>query len=87
LFAPFLNPEELRKTFNGQDLFKNENLINDFKGLLGIDGVIKPFECVGEVRELRAAYHRRQDKASTLPFEVPESDFDYNQTYPHQDLI
>ncbi len=87
LFAPFLNPEELRKTFNGQDLFKNENLINDFKGLLGIDGVIKPFECVGEVKELRAAYHRRQDKASALPFEVPESDFDYNQTYPHQDLI
>lgn len=87
LFSPFLKPEELKAIFGGKDLFENPNLVNDFKGLLGVDGVIKPFECVGETGELQAAYAMRQPGYADLPFEVPKSDFDYEKAYPHQDLI
>ena len=87
LFSPFLPPEELKAIFNGKDLFAEPKLENDFKGLLGVGGVIKPFECVGETGELQAAYAMRQPGYSDLPFTVPTSNFDYEKVYPHQDLI
>lgn len=87
VFAPFVPAEELKSIFGGKDLFAEPELADDFKGLLGVEGAIKPFECVGEVGELRAAYHMKQPGYQDLPFIVPESDFDYNKTYPHQDLI
>lgn len=87
VFAPFLPAEELKSIFGGKDLFADPELTDDFKGLLGVEGAIKPFECVGEVGELRAAYHMKQPGYADLPFDVPVSDFDYNKTYPHQDLI
>ncbi len=87
VFAPFLPAEELKSVFDGKDLFADPELVDDFKGLLGVEGVIKPFECVGEIGELRAAYHMKQPGYADLPFDVPVSDFDYNKTYPHQDLI
>jgi len=56
-------------------------LTETFKGLLGIDGVMKPFECVGEVDELRLAYHMAWENFGTesyqLSFDVPKGDFDY----------
>mgnify|MGYP000175550546 CR=1 FL=1 len=81
LFAPFLEPQELQRIFGGQDLFKKPLLTETFKGLLGIDGVMKPFECVGETAELRLAYHMARANSSEyeLPFTVPESDFDYQK--------
>jgi UDP-N-acetyl-alpha-D-muramoyl-L-alanyl-L-glutamate epimerase len=86
LFAPFLEPAELRSIFAGQDLFEKPLLEETFKGLLGIDGVIKPFECVGEIDELRLAYHKGQEHGgyAKLPFEVPASNYDYMQTFPAQ---
>ena len=59
-------------------------LENDFKGLLGIDNVMKPFECVGEIDELRKAYHLAQNKGgyAKLDFVVPESNFDYDLEFP-----
>lgn len=87
VFAPFVPAEELKSIFGGKDLFADSGLTDDFKGLLGVEGAIKPFECVGEVGELRAAYHMKQPGYVDLPFDVPVSDFDYNKTYPHQDLI
>ena len=62
LFAPFLPARELEALFNGQDLFEKPLLQETFKGLLGIDGAMKPFECVGEVAELRLAYHMAQQR-------------------------
>lgn len=83
LFSPFVEPEELRAVFGGQDLFAVPDLHQTFKGLLGIDGIMKPFECVGEVAELRLAYHMAQRRFSgqiqPLPFDVPDSNFDYKQ--------
>lgn len=87
LFAPFLPSNELKSIFDGQDLFTKPSLEDTFKGLLGIDNVPKPFECIGEIDELRLAYHRSQKKGDyrPLPFTVPDSKFDYLQTYPAQD--
>jgi hypothetical protein len=87
LFAPFLPPEELKSLFGGQDLFEKPLLQDTFKGLLGIDGVMKPFECVGETGELRLAYHMAEKRGGygKLSFDVPESDFDYEQEYDSQE--
>lgn len=51
--APFMAPQALSQIF-GQDLLDQTELIEAFAELLGLDGV-KPFECVGEAEEARAA--------------------------------
>lgn len=86
LFAPFLDAHELQGIFNGQDLFTKHTLQDTFKGLLGIDGVMKPFECVGETEELRLAYHMAQERGGydALGFTVPASTYDYLQRFPAQ---
>ncbi|MFZ2544775.1 MAG: hypothetical protein WAW80_02265 [Candidatus Saccharimonadales bacterium] len=84
LFAPFINPNDLKSLFNGQDLFEKPLLEETFKGLLGIDGFSKPFECIGEIDELRLAYHRKLSGYGSVSFEVPESQFDYLYEYPLQ---
>lgn len=88
LFAPFVAADELTSLFNGQDLFEKSPLTETFKGLLGIDDVMKPFECVGEVDELRLAYQKAREKGgyAVLPFDAPHSSFDYMQTYPSQSI-
>ena len=58
LFCPFIPYEKQLKIF-GHDLFEDPDLTEIFKGLLGIDGVMKPFECVASVDELRWAYEHR----------------------------
>jgi len=89
LFAPFVDPIELKQLFTGEDLFDKKNLEQSFKGLLGVDGVMKPFECVGEVDELRKAYQMAQEKGgySQLPFDVPKSDFNYQKEYDYNPEI
>ena len=85
LFAPFLSSTELGALFDGKNLFADAALTETFKGLLGIDGVIKPFECVGEVDELRSAYHMALGRGySPLPFAVPVSRFDREYEHPAQ---
>ena len=80
-------PSDARVLFDGKDLFAKPILTETFKGLLGIDGVMKPFECIGEIDELRAAYHGAQNRGeyAALPFEVPASEFDDRHEYPSQE--
>ena len=87
LFAPFVEREKLKRLFNNVDLFTQPSLRLTFKGLLGVDDVMKPFECVGEVDELRYAYHLAVNEGgySALPFPVSDSSFDYKMEYPAQD--
>lgn len=86
LFAPFLPANELADIFDGQDLFTKPNLQQTFKGLLGIENVMKPFECVGETDELRLAYHMAIERGDYTPlsFDIPRSDFNYKYNYPSQ---
>lgn len=88
LFAPYLVAPELKGLFNGRDLFSEPSLQETFKGLLGVDGVIKPFECVGEIDELRYAYDAAQQKGGYEPllFDVPASTFDPTLTHPAQEF-
>ncbi len=87
LFSPFIAPEKLQMQLGGE-LYQKLELVETFKGLLGIDGVMKPFECVGEIDELRAAYHMSQTKGyQSLPFKVPESDFDKDRLYAAQPWV
>lgn len=84
LFSGFVPREELIAAI-GNDLYQNPNLTQDFKGLLGVDGVSKPFECVGEIDELRRAYWLgRRNGHSPLAFDVPESDFTIDEVGPSQ---
>lgn len=85
LFAPFLDPSKLQRIFSGQELFAKSSLSDTFKGLLGIDGFMKPFECVGEVNELRRAYHMAIGRGyRPFPFDVPDANFDKDHRYPSQ---
>ncbi len=84
LFAPFVAPKTLQSRFGGE-LYERLSLVQTFKGLLGIEGVMKPFECVGEINELRAAYHTSQTRGyRALPFAVPASNFDKDTEYDTQ---
>ncbi|MBP6880728.1 hypothetical protein KBC31_03835 [Candidatus Saccharibacteria bacterium] len=91
LFAPFLEPNRLEQMLGG-NLFKKPELLDMYKGLLGIDGVAKPLECVGETEELRWAYHQSRSQFSeadySLSFNVPEpSDFNPNILMPHNERL
>lgn len=85
LFAPFIDKQVLDARLGGE-LFAKPGLTETFKGLLGIDGVMKPFECVGETDELRSAYHLALGRGyGSLPFEVPRATFAIDQRYPAQE--
>ena len=63
----FIPHEKVVEIF-GRDLMNDEPLLPTFKELLGVQGN-KPFECVGEAREVAAALelaHRRGDCEDTM---------------------
>jgi hypothetical protein len=91
LFAPFLKPEQLEHMLGG-NLFQKPELLDTYKGLLGVDDIAKPLECVGEVEELRWAYNQAQDQFPDaeyhLPFDVPKADdFDLNMPMSHNQSL
>jgi len=55
VLSPFVAAERLRAVFDGKEPLADPTLADRFRGLLGDDLVTKPFECVGEVTECRAA--------------------------------
>lgn len=82
LFSPYVPRKELDSLFGGRSLYKNPKLFDIFKGLFGLEGYRKPFECVGETDELRFAYYHRLPEYPDLPFEVPKAEFDLNRPDP-----
>lgn len=56
ILSPFLSEEKLIEIF-GENLLDKPSLSVDFQGLCGLSPV-KPFECIGTVREVRAALCR-----------------------------
>lgn len=53
--GPFLPRAELLAIFGGRDLLADDSQREGFLELLGVDGLVKPFECVGEPDECRVA--------------------------------
>jgi UDP-N-acetyl-alpha-D-muramoyl-L-alanyl-L-glutamate epimerase len=67
ILAPFLPAEELERIFGGREPLGDPSLAGRFRALLGTSDSSKPFECVGEVNECRAATllaARRPDRAA-----------------------
>ena len=66
ILAPFLPAAELGAIFGGQEPLADPALAGRFRALLGDTDLSKPFECVGEVNECRAALllaDQRDDRA------------------------
>jgi 7-cyano-7-deazaguanine synthase in queuosine biosynthesis len=78
IFTPFVERELLESLWNGKNLLLDEQLKPTYRQLLGIDGD-KPLDCVGEVKESRAAMRLAQkvypELESEYTFDLPE---DYN---------
>lgn len=70
MLAPFLRRDALLEIFGGRDLFADEAQLTGFLELLGADGLVKPFECVGEPDECRVALSllREHEDWSGHPF-------------------
>lgn len=68
VLAPYVDASKLREVFDGTEPLDRPELAERFRGLLGDDLVNKPFECVGEVTECRAAVQlaaARPDRSGT----------------------
>jgi hypothetical protein len=68
ILAPFLDAAELRAVFAGREPLDDLALLPRFEDLVGTSGDVKPWECVGDVDECRAAValaFRRPDRAGS----------------------
>ena len=55
VLAPFLARDDLESVFAGDEPLQNRDNEERFRTLLGLGSGVKPFECVGDVDECRAA--------------------------------
>jgi hypothetical protein len=55
ILSPFVAASELSDIFGGREPLEDPDLADRFRALLALGDVTKPFECVGEERECRAA--------------------------------
>ncbi|MGH9089337.1 MAG: hypothetical protein ACRDYZ_14715, partial [Acidimicrobiales bacterium] len=68
VLAPFLDPATLASVFGGREPLVDGGLAGRFESLVGLGDGMKPFECVGDVEECRAAVTlaaSRPDRAGT----------------------
>jgi hypothetical protein len=81
--TPFVGRQELETLFSGKNLLLDPALSKTYENLLGTVGD-KPLECVGEIKESRAAMRLTQKQYPELvyKYELPDS-YDYKQMMPH----
>jgi hypothetical protein len=68
ILAPFLDAAALRDVFGGREPLDDLGLLDRFEDLVGTSGDAKPWECVGDVDECRAAValaSLRSDRATS----------------------
>jgi UDP-N-acetyl-alpha-D-muramoyl-L-alanyl-L-glutamate epimerase len=77
ILAPFLSADELGSIFDGREPLADpdpaSSLLEQFRTLLGTSPISKPFECVGDEGECRAAVMlaaRRPDRVDTRLLQV-----------------
>lgn len=84
--TPFVDLEKVEALFSGKNLLKDPSLEPTYRQLLGIEGD-KPLECVGEVKESRAAMHLsaqiHPELSQKYEFELPE-DYNYKALGSHE---
>jgi hypothetical protein len=84
--APFLPEEKLNMLWNGKNLLLDPALEPTYRKLLGIEGD-KPLDCVGDIKESRAAMRLAFDKYPELRdkyrFDLPE-DYDFRALASHE---
>lgn len=82
--TPFVQREKLESFWGGKNLLLDPSLEPTYRQLLGIEGD-KPLECVGEVKENRAAMQLAQKiypELRKFEFELP-ADYDFRALSPH----
>jgi hypothetical protein len=83
--TPFIDRPKLEQVFKGKNLLLDPSLEITYKNLLGIEGE-KPLECIGEIKESRAAMRAAQQiypELNKYEFELP-IDYDWRSLAPHQ---
>ncbi len=63
ILSPFMDASDLQSVFNGHEPLDDPKLEDRFVTLLGLSPDVRPFECVGDVGECRAALHLAADRA------------------------
>ena len=84
--APFVPEKKLNKLWNGKNLLLEPALEPTYRKLLGIEGD-KPLDCIGDIKEARAAMRLAQEKHPELKdkyhFDLP-ADYDFRALSPHE---
>ncbi|HEY0717539.1 MAG TPA: hypothetical protein VGD68_07965, partial [Streptosporangiaceae bacterium] len=70
ILAPFLPAAELARIFDSREPLTDPALTGRFRALLGDADLSKPFECVGEVNECRAAVLLAAERPDRAGFAV-----------------
>jgi UDP-N-acetyl-alpha-D-muramoyl-L-alanyl-L-glutamate epimerase len=69
VMAPYMDRADLAGVFGGDEPLENPDNEHRFRALVGLGAQRKPFECVGDVDECRAAVRsaaRREERAGTI---------------------
>jgi len=66
ILAPFIDAAHLDEVFGGNEPLNTPSLRDKFEALLGLSLDAKPFECVGDVHECRAALRLTAARADRL---------------------
>jgi UDP-N-acetyl-alpha-D-muramoyl-L-alanyl-L-glutamate epimerase len=86
LFAPFVEREKLIEIFGG-NLFANKELYSTFAELLG-QTESKPFECVGEIEEVKRAFQLAKETGNWPELEDFSAETtEYNEHFWNQNLM
>jgi len=85
--TPFIAREELETIWSGKNLLVSPEMEPMYRSLLGIEGD-KPLDCVGEVKECRAAMRLAEryypELAGTYTFEIVPADYTYDKLGSHE---
>jgi hypothetical protein len=68
ILSPFMDAADLSAVFRGHEPLDDTSLLASFETLVDTSGALKPWECVGEVNECRAAVAlaaQRPDRSTT----------------------
>lgn len=81
MLTPFLERTEIEKLWGGKNLLLDQSQEQTYRQLLGIEG-IKPFDCVGEIKEARSAMYLAQ---KIYP-DLNKYKFSLTKDYDYKDL-